>query len=120
MNMKYSLLNCEGDFLFVEKIGNDWFFKILIQIESVKGTKSTYHLEKTNSIEILNFLKGNHTLYHEQYKENINYLNYNNDYKSRTILKSLIQALVLELYHGIQSNEDEFLNEFAIPPKRDY
>ena len=117
MNVKYSLLNCEGDFLFAEKIGNDLFFKILIKIEIVKGSKSTYHLEKTNLIEILNFLKGNHTLYHEQYKENINYLNYNDNYKSRTILKGLIQALITELFQESQDNTDEFLREFAIPPK---
>jgi hypothetical protein len=118
--MKYSLLNCEGDFLLVEKIGEKWFFKLLIEIKSVDRTKSGYYLEETNPIEIFNFLKGNHTLYHEQYKENINYLNYDDNYKSRTVIKGLIQALVLELYHEIQSNEDEFLKEFAIPPKRDY
>ena len=120
MRQKFTLLNCEGDFLLVEKNGEDWFFKLLIQIESVKGTKSIYQLDKTNAIEILNFLKGTHTIYHEQYPETINYLNYNDNYKSRTVLKGLIQVLISELYHGIQSNEDEFLREFAIPQKRDY
>lgn len=118
MQMKYSLLNCEGDFLLVEKLGEDWYFKLLIQSTSVKGTRSIYHLIKTDAIEILNFLKGKFTIQHEQYPENVNYLNYNDDYKSRTVTSSLIRNLILELYHGIQSNEDEFLMEFAIPPKR--
>lgn len=118
--MKYSLLNCEGDFLLVDKIREDWYFKLLIQSNDVKGTKSVYHLIKTDAIQILTFLKGEHTIYHEQYPETVNYLNYNSDYKSRSIIKNLIQALILELYHEIQSNEDEFLNGFIIPPKRDY
>jgi hypothetical protein len=116
--MKYSLLNCEGDFLLVDKIGEDWFFKLLIESKDIKGTKSIYHLIKTDAIEILNFLKGKFTIYHEQYPENINYLNYNDDYKSRALASSLIGNLILELYHGIQSNENEFLKGFAIPPKR--
>ena len=120
MKQKFTLLNCEGDFLLVEKNRDTWYFKLLIQIENVKGSKSTYQLDKTDPIEILNFLKGSHTIYHEQYPETINYLNYNDNYKSRVIAKSLIQTLVLELYHGIQSNEDEFLKGFAIPQKRDY
>ena len=118
MQMKFSLLNCEGDFLLVEKLGEDWYFKLLIQSDDVKGTRSIYHLIKTDAIEILNFLKGKHTICHEQYPENINYLNYNDDYKSRTITTSLIRTLILELYHGIQSNEREFLTEFAIPKER--
>ena len=48
MRQKFTLLNCEGDFLLVEKNGEDWFFKLLIQIESVKGTKSIYQLTKTS------------------------------------------------------------------------
>lgn len=116
--MKYSLLNCEGDFLLVERIGEDWFFKLLIQSNDIKGTKSIYHLIKTDVIEILNFLKGKFTIQHEQYPENVNYLNYNDDYKSRTVIKGLITILIHELYHGIQSNDDEFLMEFAIPKER--
>ena len=57
MKMKYSLLCCEGDFLLVEKIGKDWFFKLLIRIESVKGSKSTYHLEKIDPMIIITFEK---------------------------------------------------------------
>lgn len=117
--MKYSLLNCEGDFLLVDRIGEEWFFKLLIQSKDVKGTKSVYHLIKTDAIQILTFLKGEHTIYHEQYPENVNYLNYNDDYKSRNVLKSLIQVLIYELYHGVQSNDDEFLKGFAIPRNRD-
>lgn len=116
--MKYSLLNCEGDFLLVENLGGDWYFKLLIQSTSIKGTRSVYHLIKTDAIEILNFLKGKFTIQHEQYPENVNYLNYNDDYKSRNVLKSLIQVLIYELYHGIQSNDNEFLKEFAIPKER--
>lgn len=116
--MKYSLLNCEGDFLLVEKLGEDWYFKLLIQSTSIKGTRSIYHLIKTDAIEILNFLKGKHTIYHEQYPENVNYLNYSDDYKSRSVLVNLIRNLILELFHGIQSNEDEFLIEFAVPRNR--
>ncbi len=113
--MKYSLLNCEGDFLLVEKIGKEWFFKLLIQIENVKGSKSTYHMEPTNNIQILNFLNGEHTLHHEQYKEEINYLNYNDNYKSRKILSGLIETLIQELQYEIKNNKEEFLNTFVIP-----
>lgn len=117
--MKYSLLNCEGDFLLVEKIGGEWFFKLLIQIENVKGSKSTYLLEKTDPIQILNFLKGDHTIYHEQYPETVNYMNYNDNYKSRKILSNLIEMLIQELHEEIKNNKEEFLNGFLIPKKRE-
>lgn len=117
--MKYSLLNCEGDFLLVEKIGGEWFFKLLIQIENVKGSKSTYLLEKTDPIQILNFLKGDHTIYHEQYPETVNYMNYNDNYKSRKILSNLIEVLIQELHEEIKNNKEEFLNGFVIPKKRE-
>jgi hypothetical protein len=120
MKQKFTLLNCEGDFLLVEKNGSDWFFKLLIQIESVKGSKSTYQLDKTDPIEILNFLKGAYTIYHDQYPKSINYLNYGDDYKSRSILKNLIQTLIDELIEGISINQEEFLKGFAIPQKRDH
>ena len=119
MKMKYSLLCCEGDFLLVEKIGGEWFFKLLIQIENVKGSKSTYLLEKTDPIQILNFLKGDHTIYHEQYPEIVNYMNYNDNYKSRKILSGLIETLIHELYDEIKSNKEEFLKGFLIPQKRE-
>ena len=118
MKQKFTLLNCEGDFLLVEKYKDTWYFKLLIQIENVKGSKSTYQLDKTDPIEILNFLKGYHTIYHEQYPETINYLNYNDNYKSRNVLKNLIQTLIDELVNGIENNTEEFLKGFAIPSKR--
>ena len=117
MKMKYSLLNCEGDFLFAEKIGGDWFFKLLVRMENVKGSNATYHLEKTDPIEILNFLKGKHTIYHEQYKDSVNYANYNDDYKSRSVLVNLIQVLITEIYADMQ-HDTEFLNGFIIPSTR--
>jgi hypothetical protein len=113
--MKYSLLCCEGDFLLVEKIGGNWFFKLLIQIESVKGSKSTYHLESTDAFQILNFLRGDYTIFHDQYPETINYSMYNNDYKSRKILSGLIETLIQELQEDIKNNKEEFLNRFLIP-----
>jgi hypothetical protein len=113
--MKYSLLCCEGDFLLVEKIGGEWFFKLLIQIENVKGSKSTYLLEKTDPIQILNFLRGDHDIHHEQYREKINYSNYDSNYKSRKILSGLIETLIQELREDIKNNKEEFLNGFLIP-----
>ena len=120
MKQKFTLLNCEGDFLLVEKNGEDWFFKLLIQVENVKGSKSSYQLEKTDPFQILNFLRGDYTIFHEQYPETINYAMYNDNYKSRNVLKNLIRTLIDELVEGININQDEFLKGFAIPPKRDY
>jgi hypothetical protein len=113
--MKYSLLCCEGDFLLVEKMGGEWFFKLLIQIENVKGSKSSYYMEPTTPIQILNFLRGDHTIHHEQYREKINYLNYDKNYKSRKVLSGLIETLIQELHEEIKNNKEEFLNGFLIP-----
>ena len=110
--MKYSLLNCEGDFLLVEKIGKEWFFKVLIKNGKIEGGKP-YHLIPTNPLDILTYLRGDWEIYNEDYNT-LNYTEYSADYKNHNKIKSLILDLIDEMKGEFQNNQEEFLKQFII------
>ena len=115
--MKYSLLNCEGDFLLVEKIDNQWYFKLLTRSPKVEGG-NPYQLIPTTPLDILLYLRGDWEIFSEDY-DTLNYSDYSDNYKNLNKNVSLIKDLIDELVDGIRNNQDEFLKMFSIPPKRD-
>jgi hypothetical protein len=116
--MKYPLLNCEGDFLLVEKIGKDWFFKLLTRGDDTIKGGSPYQLIVTTPLDILSYLRGDWELYNEEYKT-LNFREYSNDYKNPNKIKALISDLIGELNTEFTNNQDEFLKQFYINRNND-
>lgn len=110
--MKYPLLNCEGDFLLVEKIADKWYFKVLLKDSRIKGG-SPYELIYTDPLEILFYLKGDLELNHYDY-ETLNYLDYSDDYKNFKKVSSLVGDLIMELHEGYVNDTLNFLKQFNI------
>jgi hypothetical protein len=111
--MKYPLLNCEGDFLLVEKIGNDWFFKLLTRgNDTIKGG-TPYQLIVTTPLDILTYLRGDWEPSNKEYNT-LNFTEYSNDYKNPNKIKALIRDLLEDLNGEFTNNQDEFLKQFFI------
>jgi len=110
--MKYPLLNCEGDFLLVEKISKTWFFKLLTKDDNVKGG-TPYKLIPTTALDIITYLRGDWEIYSEEY-DTLNFAEYSNNYKNPNKIKALINDLIDELQNDFTNNQDEFLKQFII------
>ena len=110
--MKYELLNSEGPFLLVEKIGGEWYFKLLLKNSNLPG-KNPYKLIPTNSLDILLFLRGDWEIFDVDY-ESLNFRDYSSDYKNKHKIKALISDLIKECLNDLNDSNSKFLEQFAL------